>query len=323
MSELVAKHRNPHCRHLLLSGASALALLSVLSTQAVAGEDIGQFSFELGGQLGLIGGSTTEWFVPAGGEGSSLGNTTPFTIMPSHSWNIDGAIKLQPTGSDLIYRFGVQYGRTATKHKNVFLSTYPSYYGGTAYYTAFVRHREEHVKLDFQVGKDFGLGMFGNNGGTSIFSLGIRYAQYNSRTNIDFYTETKYFASGGNARISRRFMGVGPMISWEASAPLSEDGFSLDWGAEAALLFGRQKVRMIVEYNDGFSYSTFRHRNTTAPEIGGFMALSWRCPDVPAKVSFGYKVDALFNVYDGGFATARDADRVTHGPFIKVGVNVN
>jgi hypothetical protein len=35
----------------------------------------------------------------------------------------------------------------------------------------------------------------------------------------------------------------------------------------------------------------------------------------------GYKVDALFHVYDGGFFTPADVDRVTHGPFAKVGIS--
>ncbi len=324
MSELIAAREHANLRHALLGGASAFAMLMVVTGQALA-DDQNHFTFELGGQYGIESGDSTDWFVPAGGEGGTLGGVTAdtFRIKPSHSWNIDGAIKLRPADSDLIFRLGLQYGRTANKHKNVFLSYYPSYYGGTAYYTAFVGHREEHTKVDFQVGKDFGLGMFGNNSGTSIFSVGIRYAQFNARTNIDFYTSTKYFATTGAARLTRSFVGVGPMISWEASAPISDDGFAIDWGAEVAVLFGRQKTRLAVVYNDGYSYSTERHRNVTVPEVGGFMGLSWTCPDAPAKVTFGYKVDALFNLYDGGFQTARDSSRITHGPFLKVGVNVN
>jgi hypothetical protein len=327
MSELIATRQHANIRHLLLGGASALAMLAVVTTQAMA-DDQNHFTIELGGQYGFESGGSTEWFgvSPAGGEGGYL-NLGPdeFKSRPKHSWNIDGAIKFQPADSDLILRLGVQYGRTKSESKNFAFTYYTSTDGGDYYtVTGQSRHREEHVKVDFQVGKDFGLGMFGNNGGTSIFSVGIRYAQFNARTNVDFHTSSKYlFTTGGTGRVTRSFTGVGPMISWEASAPISDDGFSLDWGAEFAVLFGRQKVGLAVTYDDGFTTSTSRHRNVTVPEVGGFMGLSWTCPDAPAKFTLGYKVDALFNVYDGGFFTTVDTDRITHGPFAKVAISVN
>ncbi|HVP86340.1 MAG TPA: hypothetical protein VMS78_16585 [Rhizomicrobium sp.] len=328
MSELIAARQHANIRHLLLGGASALAMLAVVTTQAVA-DDQNHFTIELGGQYGFESGGSTEWFgvSPAGGEGGYL-NLGPdeFKSRPKTSWNIDGAIKFQPADSDLILRLGVQYGRTRSESKNFAFTYYTSTDGGDSYYiTGRSRHREEHVKVDFQVGKDFGLGMFGNNSGTSIFSVGIRYAQFNARTNIDFHTSSKYlFTTSGTARVTRSFVGVGPMISWEASAPISDDGFSLDWGAEFALLFGRQKVAAAVVYDDNYALPTIgRHRNVTVPEVGGFMGLSWTCPDAPAKFTLGYKVDALFNVYDGGFFTPVDTDRITHGPFAKVSISVN
>ena len=324
MSELIAARQHANIRHLLLGGASALAMLAVVTTQAAAdGQD--HFTIELGGQYGIESGGSTDWFQPAGGEGGELYNSggNIYTVRPSHSWNIDGAIKFQPAGMDLIFKLGAQYGRTGAKHSDKAITFAPSYYGSTAYYTAHARHQEEHVKVDFQVGKDFGLGMFGNNGGTSIFSAGIRYAQYNARTNIDFSTSTKYWVTGGTARVARRFSGVGPMISWEASAPISDDGFALDWGAELAVLFGRQKVFGSVTYNDNYTYTAGSHRNVTVPEVGGFMGISYTCPDAPAKLTFGYKVDALFNLYDGGLFVSRDTDRITHGPFLKVAIGVN
>lgn len=324
MSELIAARQHGNYRHLLMSGASALAMLVAVTTQAAA-DDQNHFTIELGGQYGIESGGASDWLQPAGGEGGELFNSggNIYRVRPSHSWNLDGAVKFQPAGMDLIFKLGAQFGRTGAKHNDRATTFAPSYYGSTAYYTAHARHREEHVKVDFQVGKDFGLGMFGNNGGTSIFSVGIRYAQYNTRTNIDFSTSTKYFVTGGTGRISRRFVGVGPMISWEASAPLSDDGFGLDWGAELAVLFGRQKTQGIAVYNDSFSYTLGHHRNTTVPEVGGFMGISWTCPDAPAKVTFGYKVDALFNVLDSGLYNFRDSDRITHGPFLKVAVGVN
>jgi len=328
MSELIAARQHGNYRHLLLSGASALAMLVAVTTQAAA-DDQDHFSIELGGQYGFEAGGSTQWFglvPPSGGEGFFTGvGTDEFRNGPKHSWNIDGAAKFQPAGTDLIFKVGVQYGRTQRESKGFAFTYYTSTDGGDVYYINGVsRHKEEHVKVDFQVGKDFGLGMFGNNGGTSIFSVGIRYAQFSARTDINFAT-SKYEASitnTGSGIVTRRFSGVGPMISWEASAPISDDGFALDWGAEAAVLFGRQKSYFAINYYGG-TIGGARHRNQTVPEVGGFMGLSWTCPDAPAKFTLGYKVDALFNVYDGGFFAPANVDRVTHGPFVKVGINVN
>lgn len=330
MSELVPNRRQQNIRWHLLAGVSALALAAgLVAAPAANADDQNHFSIELGGQYGFEAGGSTEWFgvvPPSGGEGFFTGvNANDFRSAPKHSWNIDGVAKFQPAGTDLIFRVGVQYGRTKSESKNFAFTYYTSTDGGDVYYiNGHSRHKEEHVRVDFQVGKDFGLGMFGNNSGTSIFSAGIRYAQLNARTDI-FFATTKYNNSNyngtGTGIVTRRFSGVGPMISWEASAPISDDGFSLDWGAEGAVLFGRQKTYFAITYSDGYTEGGARHRSRTVPEIGGFMGLSWTCPDAPAKFTLGYKVDALFHVYDGGFFTPVDTDRVTHGPFAKVGIS--
>jgi hypothetical protein len=326
MSELIVARQHGNYRHLLLGGASAIAMLVVTAAPALA-DDENHFYIELGGQYGIESGGSTDWFAlpAAGGEGAYTGvGPDTFKIHSKNSWNIDGDVKFQPAGSDLILRLGVQYGRTRSEHKDAAFTYLTSTDGGRYYYiTAHARNKEEHVKVDFQVGKDFGLGMFGNNSGTSIFSVGIRYAQFNSRSDalLNFTTGTKYATGSGTSVVSRSFHGIGPMISWEASAPISDEGFSLDWGAEAAVLFGRQKLRFEVAYTTGYSTGGERHRNKTVPEVGGFMGISWNCPD--AKFSLGYKVDAMFNVLDGGLITGGNVDRITHGPFVKVGVNVN
>lgn len=331
MSELVPNRQQQNFRWHLLASVSALAIAAgFVAAPAASADDQNHFSIELGGQYGIESGGSTDWFAlpAAGGEGFySNVNSDEFRLRPKHSWNIDGAVKFQPADTDLIFKVGVQFGRTARVHGDTHFTYATSTDGGTYYQvTARGSHKEEHAKVDFQVGKDFGLGMFGNNGGTSIFSVGIRYAQFNSRTdiNLNFTTETKYATGSGSGAITRRFTGVGPMISWEASAPISDNGFGLDWGAEAAVLFGRQSIHFAIPYYDGYTGGPVGgHRSKTVPEVGGFMGLSYTCPDAPAKFTLGYKVDALFNVYEAGLLTGRDADRITHGPFAKIGISFN
>ena len=59
-----------------------------------------------------------------------------------------------------------------------------------ALFDQFLRHcrepaiHESHLILDFQAGKDVGLGMFGIKDGSSTVNVGVRIAQFQSKSNI-------------------------------------------------------------------------------------------------------------------------------------------
>ncbi len=117
----------------------------------------------------------------------------------------------------------------------------------------------------------------------------------------------KWHLDGAAADISRDFRGLGPSISWDASAPLVGNPrnaeFTFDWGANAALLFGRQKVRAhhqtMQQYNSSYhfngtlpivyhhSYNPGRSKTVIVPNIGGFAGVSLKFPN--AKISIGYQ----------------------------------
>ncbi len=339
MSELVPVQRNQAVRWHLLASVSAVALLVSVATAPVAlADDVNHFYFELGGQYGMEAGGSSGWFLPfaapgGGGEGGEVSvqrvhsatgpNGAAFPIRPVQSWDFDGAVKLQPADSDLIFKLAIQYGRTAQRDEVAQL-TQPTA-SGTGHYTGFARHRESHAIIDFQVGKDFGLGMFGYEG-SSVFSAGIRYAHFTARTDTAFYTSTKDFQGSGATRLQRSFVGAGPMVSWQASAPLTDDengSFSIDWGADAAVLFGRQKANLTLVYDTGYVVESDRDNSVTVPNVGGFAGLSWHPAESSLQLSFGYKVDAYFNALDGGIAAQHQIDRVTHGPFLKIGIQAN
>ena len=133
---------------------------------------------------------------------------------------------------------------------------------------ATAKQNESHAVLDFQAGKDVGLGMFGNRG-SSVLSVGVRFAQFTSKTNFNLHAEPDlqypskpitslaeelafntpdihfhdFAAMESN---QRSFRGLGPSLAWNASAPfagsLERGEITIDWGANAAILFGRQKV---------------------------------------------------------------------------------
>ena len=138
---------------------------------------------------------------------------------------------------------------------------------------------ETHTILDFQAGKDVGLGLFGARG-SSVVSAGVRFAQFTNRSDAALYARPIYdLGAPGTKGIIRglpinairhtytAFMhsrrdtrALGPSLSWDASLPVigddSDASLNFDWGLNAAVLFGRQRAQV--------------HHQTQGDEIKGF-----------------------------------------------------
>jgi iron complex outermembrane receptor protein len=391
MSELINKNDNrATIRWKLLTGVSALALTSYISSASVArAEDSGQpqIWIELGGQLSHLD-DGQETFAPvfpnSPARPSIFSPSQKFEGTPLYSIDETGKISFEPEYSNWVFSASIRYGRSARK-KDAHQQTYPVPthfhfssggvvqtiipYSGTPDAARFVdtqvRNSEHHLILDFQAGKDIGLGMFGANDGSSVVSVGVRFAQFSSNSNIalksdpDWHRHYKYvnYPSAGinneklvtgqlyhsnaaSIRATRSFHGVGPSISWNASAPIAgnpKDGELLfDWGVNAALLFGRQKAlvhhqataqyRPAVKYGHRYVVSHYsadppaRARSVTVPNLGGFAGLSFRIQDF--KLSAGYRADFFFNAVDGGIDTRKNESRGFYGPFASISVGL-
>ena len=174
--------------------------------------------------------------------------------------------------------------------------------------------------VDFEVGQDVGLGMFGMNG-SSVISGGLRYAHFQANTNVAAFFSS-YYSTFNRAFTERRtYSGVGPIISWDASAPFfnSDGPFSFDWGIDGAVLFGSHSARI-----DGFESgvptgSLKRSKTSVVPSFDAYAALSYHCEDCGAKASLGYKVDSFFHVLDGGGLNGpENVNRIFYGPYLSV-----
>jgi len=381
MSELVTQPQSKNFRWQLLSTASALALVA-----SVAGEALAQDAnhptvwIELGGQLEAVQGQND----PYGARFTYANLNKPHNLVsplsiqraPHRSFGGEGKISFEPAGTDWVLSAGIRFGRsngkrsmhqqTSTqavqktakygKPRNVFLHPEGGIYNGhvTLPHTRFdnsqVAYSESHAIVDFKVGKDVGLGMFGK-AENSVLSLGVRIAQFQTRANVDFksypdpHWPTKlgtvantgnrhhsYFATG---RFKHSFRGIGPSIAWEGDATLLGDTdagvLTFDWGINAAALFGRQKVSGAHEthgiYFKGQGTTTLRSnvpvtraRSVVIPNAGGLAGLSVRYPN--AKFSLGYRADFFFGAMDGGIDTRHTHDRSFHGPYAKVSVGL-
>lgn len=395
MSELIQKSDNrATIRWKLLTGASAMALTAyVASTPMVRAEDGSHppIWIELGGQLSRLQDGQETFTAP-------LMDVRPSIFSPSEKferpplYSIDGDAKLtfQPDHSNWIFSATIRYGRSSAK-RNVVQQTSPAPHllrltlpSGTAYTRSAPAYAEKfaethsqnsqhHMILDFQAGKDVGLGLFGSKDGSSELNFGVRFAQFGSKSNValksdpDWHFQYKYLPSSfaqlfhatnnkfvlrqamhsnsASFHAERSFRGIGPSISWNASAPIAgnqqSSELTLDWGLNAALLFGRQKTKTHHQSTARYGADRFfafptvyfttvsrgpatpdhsRSRSVTVPNVGGSIGLSWQLQN--AKISFGYRADFFFNAMDGGIDTTRKEDRGFHGPYASVSIGI-
>jgi hypothetical protein len=192
----------------------------------------------------------------------------------------------------------------------------------------------EHYTVDFEVGHDFGVGLFGP--GTTTLGIGVRYAHFDSTVTGKFSTSTKYSvkylgsiitAFGHSSTKAGRFTSkrvtdaVGPRIFVKTVSPIPGlSGFSIGAGAGIAILYGRQTVHTTLDLTSG-TYAPAglnRASSRSIPNADGFLQLNWTAPNSPFTIGVGYKVDAYFTVMDGGFTGKSEIDDVEHGPYLDV-----
>jgi hypothetical protein len=299
MSELIQKHDGrTSIRWKLLTGASVLALIAS-SPSAVADGDHPLLWIELGGNVDMLSGTGDRFDAPFLHLTPTPGpyqHKSPFELQKPSRFTFGGeaSVAFQPENSDWIFSAGIRYGRSNNKrdvhrqtgvtkkfpnpeyvyfknHNPAALSHYPSIMpSGTKYAAKFaettVNQSEHHMVLDFQAGKDVGLGMLGHNG-KSVLSGGVRMARFSShaevsiraKPNVDFYDVplfggkyeipfTRWSTYYLHGQADRSFHGIGPSLSWSGSTPVAgnvQNGeLELDWGVNGAVLFGRQKAKI-------------------------------------------------------------------------------
>jgi hypothetical protein len=396
MSELInTGNKQTNIRLGLLATASVVVLAAcVAPAQEGRAADRPTVWVEAGWHLDSIAGSN-ETLVPpldgltttgfpdtpsaANSLGQGAGGFPSFTDMENvlgRSSGAEGSISFQPRGSDWVFSVSARYGRTHSKrhvqqrHDIYGTPAYVTYLLSpipklkTPHFTNYVEqdtdNTEAHTIIDFQVGKDVGLGLFGANT-ESVFSFGARYVQMNMTSKghsyaapgARFYHGKTVFAglkyailtyNQNSATVLERysnFSALGPSLSWKNTTGLwgepADGQFALDWGMNAALLFGRQKVNIHhnsvansyrgftagfgrVHYTTGDSNNRIESRRVTVPNLGGFAALSYRF--INAKLSVGYRGDFFFGAMDRGLDTHRSVTTGYQGPFATISVGL-
>jgi hypothetical protein len=362
-------------RHLMI-GASVAALITLIYAPdaAVADDDTDRPTVwvELGGQLERLDNSVTPFVPPFFNTITNSGFKTPLEAGKSAIYGngAEAELSFAPEDSSWTFSASVRYGRS---NGDRFLHQQPKgqitrFYFANQYFTKTAAARyvetksknaESHFIADFQAGKDVGLGMFGRDS-ISTINFGLRFAQFSEKWNATIHARPDvhlvsgevlagkyvpltfyhhYFAS---AQRTDTFRGLGPSISWNASAPVmgttQVGGVALDWGLNAALLFGKQMTR--THHQSSGTYRFFppdskyyvvdqltphhgtgnRSHSVIVPNVGGFAGLSYNFPS--AKVSVGYRGDFFFGAIDGGLDTAKKETRGFYGPFASISVGL-
>lgn len=352
MSELINICDNrATIRWKLMTGASAAALAAYFSMSGAArAEDaaLPTLWIEAGGQFSLLSDHSEPYIPPFAAVSQFDGAEKVARKSPPSEWDESAKISFQPSDFDWAFSLGVKYGKSKrhqatnqyTKHTAGY---WRKYYNGIQ--STKGTSDEKHLIVDFQAGKDFGLGMFGQEG-SSVFSVGLRYAQFTSRGNLTLHSATNppssYYVFDGAFQARRKFTGIGPSLSWDASADLAgnpADGrLTLDWGVNGALLFGRQRAKIHHEktaqyqpnsakYYPSLRYTVYhtatspsRNKSVTVPALGAYAGLSLRYTN--AKVTFGYRYDNYFGAIDGGIDTSKKEDRSFNGPFASISFGI-
>ncbi len=298
MSELMnARNRTMGFRACLLTNVSSLALLGFagIATSApatAADDDHPVIWIELGGQFERLDGAPQLFSPPFFDKATPadlavlVGSQRP----PLYSNGFDGKIAFTPNDSDWVFSGAVRYGRAKiARQLHHQTSDSPIHFTINGFGTtrtlplsqfadAETISQESHTILDFQAGKDFGLGLFSAHG-SSVVSAGVRFAQFTASTQATLHARPLYsngpkFTDPGKyksvpaekykqtytafVRSKRNTVAIGPSLSWDASMPVVGNGsdmtFNFDWGVNAAILFGRQRTK-IHHQTTGYHYS--------------------------------------------------------------------
>lgn len=333
---------------------------------------------ELGGQLERIDtsqGVFAPGFVLAH-EAAPYNLVSPLTAqrLPRYGFGGEGKITFAPTGTGWTLSAAIRYGRSNGKkalHQQTttnLIQKTTKYddpiWGHHAFQTRKVTRfnradatiKQSHAVLDFMAGKDIGLGLVGRNGKSS-FGFGVRIAQFQSKSNAGFksfpdpHYSTQAILNDPGAHhhsyvatfeAARNFRGIGPAIAWNGTAPIAGQPDStvlgFDWGANAAVLFGRTKAHGTYSSSSRYFHGSpfalpppptnhttvpgafARSKSVVVPNVGGFAGLTLQRSN--AKVSFGYRADFFFGAIDGGIERQSKENIVFHGPYAKISVGL-
>ncbi len=324
-------HRN--LRKALLVSVSVFALsCSIAQAQEVQSD--GRLWIELSGMAPFWKGGSDKYWYNAAELAAGFGPPPATVLLPGNGsllditrgYSFSGEIGYQFADSPWSVRFRVGHGISKKKSgSNAMAVTYVSPVPGSPVYTygavLNVDKKERLTYLDFEVGRDVGLGA---DGPALTLVGGLRVASFKSKETVagTFAIYTPLAAvpiiSGPiTASVRRKFTGFGPRLGLEANVPMNEV-LSLKMEAAGALLFGKRKVTAV----DGIGNVFSRSKSAVIPNLEASVGLALKPDGSNIQLTLGYGVNAFFNMVDSGFQNQGSSkSRVLHGPKVDLRVD--
>ena len=329
-----------HLRRTMLLSTS-LATLAVASTAFADASAQQNVSTEIGTFLSIEGGLTC-----ASGDSVSP-SQGPFNLPAGELFNIrtdlelgsdrcgwsgrvgfgQHSVSIGPSWLDYWGLF-VRHSEIPTDRTGANLIADITYYG-VLYpnYAGPVRgeSNEKQTVIDFEVGRDIGLG---EEGATARVYGGARYARFEANNNVSG-TQTGpsgfwYYSISADTRA--QFHGAGPRIGLEFSVPLSPP-LTLVLGGSASALFGKQESTIDAQVFSSFfgnstSTSLAVSENDWVGNVEGEAAIKFK-PFGPqgGNLAIGVRAEAWFDQFRG--PNGQDLDRYDWGPFIRFNISLN
>lgn len=309
-------------RRIMLTSVSAIAIAVSIAREPARAEER-ETTVIIDFNYAFLMGDSQVWAEAQGPLGSSL-RIRP-DARPTGTLGLVTPLTGTPYDIGVFASFGVSdtERRSAINPTNVLGGlTYASYSAGVGR----AKHSEKHLIVDFEARRDIGLGS--ESGLDVTAKAGIRFGYFDAETGTTFSTPGLYLL---NEDRDSRFIGAGPMLGFDARAPLG-DSFQLDFSAAAALLLGDQQTRVVTNQPlGGIIVGNTRgndHRFDVVPMVEASAALGFAVPGTAATLSMGVRFEAWFGVYDqetsfdpfnlGGTLGKKNANRYSLGPFIRL-----
>ena len=197
-----------------------------------------------------------------------------------------------------------------------------------------------HFILDFEVGKDLGLGTTPWDEPKLKAVAGVRYARLTDNLEIDntTATTTAWTSTAGGPSVTaqasrttrnmrRTFSGVGPRIGLTASLPIIKP-VTLDGSVGVAVLFGQAKSWSTQNFYSGSSIASLSLDGTShsSEDHGrGIVSLSFNVGPTfhlsqNVAISASYKYEAFYNALPANFDSTTQASKnvIIQGPEVRL-----
>lgn len=243
---------------------------------------------------------------------------------PSSNWGIEGAIGFDWQGAAMApWHLSGQFRYGSALKSRGFVDAMNGAIGASTTFNATATGneslREDHWLVDFNVGRDFGVG-----NSNAQWTLGVRVADLRSKltANGNFNAEINGAptASGPfSAQEKSTFLGAGPRLGVVGDTPLG-GAWSFDWLAGAAVLFGERRLQRqasaatptvtVISLTNSDSATVFN--------LDAEAGLSyWLNPNM--KVTASYRFDGYFNAIKTFDTNGNlvDVNRYYQGPMLR------